>query len=232
MPATRFLGGADFLDLLERAFFVHAVGDGDGLGVIGQRDVFVAQVARGRAHLFDGVFAVRGGAYASADRREYRQSYEFGERVFFGGVDFAEFLAQLGLDVGELQLRIDFLFGLAGDDFAALEGRERVFVERLAHVEGAAAQRHVVLLRAGEIEQGRAEAFLFEQPYVHLQAAGQQEADFVFAVRQASVDSRDISGCVRRRRRYRLACRGRASESPAGPGRRWFRCRGAATCRA
>jgi hypothetical protein len=30
-----FLGGADFLDLREGALFVHAVGYGDGFGVVG-----------------------------------------------------------------------------------------------------------------------------------------------------------------------------------------------------
>ena len=52
---------ANFFDLLERAFLVHAVGDGDGFRMVGQRDVFVAERARGLAHLFDGVLAVRGG---------------------------------------------------------------------------------------------------------------------------------------------------------------------------
>ena len=52
----------------------------------------------------------------------------FGSVSVLGRLDFARVLAQLGLDVSELQLRVDFLFGLAGDHFAALERRQRVFV--------------------------------------------------------------------------------------------------------
>ena len=36
-------------------------------------------------------------------------------------------------------------------------------------------KRDVVLLRAGEIEQRRAEAFLFKQAHIHLQAAAEHE---------------------------------------------------------
>ena len=61
MPATRLFGGVDFLDLLERALFVEAVGDGDGLAVVGEGDVFVAEIARGGGHFLDRVFAVAGG---------------------------------------------------------------------------------------------------------------------------------------------------------------------------
>ena len=117
-----------------------------------------------------------------------RQGDEVGQLPLFGRFDFARHLAQFRLDVGELQLGVDFLFGFAGDDFAALERGERVLVERPAHVVGAAAQRDVVLLRAGEVQQRRAEVFLAQQPQIHLQLAVEQDADFVFAVRERLVD--------------------------------------------
>ena len=55
------LRGADFFDLRERALFVHAVGDGDGFRVVGERDVLVAEIAAGFAHFLDGIVAVGGG---------------------------------------------------------------------------------------------------------------------------------------------------------------------------
>ena len=85
--------------------------------------------------------------------------------------------------------------------FAALERGERVFVERVAHVVGAAAQRDVVFLRAGEIEQRGAEAFLCEEAHVDLHAVGEQEADFVFAVGQHLLDARELQDVLRRWRR-------------------------------
>ena len=87
---------------------------------------------------------------------------ELRQIAVLGGLDFAGHFAQLGFDVGELQLRIDFFLGFARHDSAALESRERVFVQRPAHFVRAAAQSDVVRLRAGEIQERRAEAFLFE----------------------------------------------------------------------
>ena len=66
-------------------------------------------------------------------------------RVRFGGDDFAGVFANLGWNVIEFQLGVDFLFGAAGDAAFRLERRECVFVERVAHVVGAAAQLDVVL---------------------------------------------------------------------------------------
>ena len=99
-------------------------------------------------------------------------------------------LAQFRLDIGEFQLRVNLLFGLARHRSSAFQRGERIFVERPAHVQRAAAQRDVVRLRSREIEQRRAEGFLFEQPHIHLQAVAQQKADFIFAVRERLLDAR------------------------------------------
>ncbi len=107
-----------------------------------------------------------------------------GSFACFGGFDFAAHFAQLRLDVGELELGVDFFFGLAGDAAAAFDRGERVFVERPAHIVGAAAQGDVVFLRAGEIEERGAKTIFVEKAHVHLQPAFEQHADFIFAVRE------------------------------------------------
>ncbi len=71
----------------------------------------------------------------------------------------------------------------------AFQRRQGVFVQREAHVVGAAAQLDVVLFGAGEIEQRRAEAVFLEQAHIDLQAVVEGEADFVLAVRQNLIDA-------------------------------------------
>ncbi len=86
--------------------------------------------------------------------------YELRQFVGFGGFDFAGHFAKFRLDVVEAELGVDFLFGLAGDDFAAFQRGQCVFIQRPAHVEGAAAEGDVVSFGAGEIKQRGAEVFL------------------------------------------------------------------------
>ena len=50
-----------------------------------------------------------------------------GRRVFFGGVNFAEILAQFGRDVVQLQFGVDLFFGFSGDGFFVVELGEAVF---------------------------------------------------------------------------------------------------------
>src|SRR6266581_2770865 len=117
--------------------------------------------------------------------------------VIFGGGDFAGVFPQFGRNEIQLQLRINLFFAASGDALFTLERRERVFVERQPHVVGAAAQRHVVFFRAGEIEQGGAKVFFFEQSNVNLQSVLQREADLVFSVRQRLIDAgkrKDVFG--------------------------------------
>src|SRR6266581_6737443 len=108
--------------------------------------------------------------------------------VVFGGGDFSGILAQFGRNEIQFQFRINLFFAAPGDALFSLERRERVFVERQPHVVGAAAQRHVVLFRAGKIKQGSAKVFFFEQAYVDLQPVLQREADLVFSMRQRLID--------------------------------------------
>ena len=83
----------------EGAFFVEAVGDGDGFGMVGEGDVFVAERARGCGHFFDGIFAVGGGGVHLQIAANVVERDELREALLFGGFDFAGVFAQLGLDV-------------------------------------------------------------------------------------------------------------------------------------
>ena len=115
---------------------------------------------------------------------------EVRETVLLGGFDLAGHFAQLRGDVIEAELGVDFLFGFSGYGLAALQRGQGVFVERPAHFVGAAAEGDVVLLRSGEIEQRGAEIFFAEKAQVDLQAAFEQDADFVSAVGEGLADGR------------------------------------------
>ena len=103
------------------------------------------------------------------------------EGACFRCFDLAGVFAQLWRNPCQLELGVDFLFGFAGDVAGALQSGERVFVEGVAHVVGAAAEGDVVFFGAGEVNQGGAEVLFLEQPDVNLQAADQQKAYFVTA---------------------------------------------------
>ena len=126
-------------------------------------------------------------------------SIRCGQLVMFGGLDLAGILAQLRRDEIELELGVDFLFGRPGDAPPAFQRGQRVFVERPAHLVGAPAQRHVVLFRPGEVEQGSAAIFRLEQAHVHLQARAQPEADLVLTLRQRLRVFRERQNVLRER---------------------------------
>ena len=115
---------------------------------------------------------------------------EPGHFLIFGGLDFAGHFAKFRLDVIEAELGVDFFFGLSRDYLAAFQRGHGVFVQGPAHIEGAAAERDVVGLRAGEIKESCAEVFLCEHTDVYLKSAAEQDADFVFTVREGLIDSR------------------------------------------
>src|SRR5439155_812287 len=98
-------------------------------------------------------------------------------------IDFALILAQFGRDVVELQLCVNLPFGFSCRDFLIVEPRQAVFAERVAHLESALPQSHVVGFRSGEVLHGSAERFRRQQAHVNLHASAQAEADFIFAAR-------------------------------------------------
>ena len=104
-----------------------------------------------------------------------------GQGVGLGGVDFAEIFAQLGRNVVELELGVNFFLGLSGDRFFGVESGQAVLAEGVTHLQGALAQGHIVGLGAGEILHGGAEGFGRQKAHIHLHAAAQAKADFIFA---------------------------------------------------
>ena len=133
------------------ALFVHAVGDGDGFGVVGDGDVFVAARARRCRHLFDGVLAVAfGGVHleVAADVGQLNQARQAppGGRFHFAGA-----FPQLGWNPDQPELLVNFLLGAPGHPLAALEGCERVLVERPAFLPRDTPQLDVVGFGASEV---------------------------------------------------------------------------------
>ena len=104
-----------------------------------------------------------------------------GQGVGRGGVDFAQVFAQLGRNVVELELGVDFFFGFSRDRLFGVERGQAVLAEGVTHLQRALAQGHVVGFRAGEILHGGAEGFGRQKAHVHLHAAAQTKADFVLA---------------------------------------------------
>ena len=126
------------------------------LGVVGDGQHAVAARARGGDHLLERRAPV------ARHRRVHVEVADHApigsrQRAALGGLDLARVLAQHRRDERQAERRVDLLLGLAGDDLAALELGERVLVQRQAARERALAQLDVVALRAGEVEQRRAE---------------------------------------------------------------------------
>ena len=101
--------------------------------------------------------------------------------VVRGGFDFAEVFAHLGRHPVHAQRGVDLFFGGRGHDGAVVEPGQRPLAQRVAHFEGALAQRDVVRLGAGEVLERRAIGFRRKQAHVDLQAVGEMEADLVLA---------------------------------------------------
>jgi len=87
---------------------------------------------------------------------------------FGRGVDLALILAQLGRNPRQVELPVDLFLGCAGHLGLAFELEQAVFVGRVAHLQAARAERDVVLLAAGEVEQRRTVGFGRQRPHVHL----------------------------------------------------------------
>src|SRR5438045_6434028 len=81
------------------------------------------------------------------------------------------------------ELGVDFLLGSSRCDFLIVEPRQAVLAERIAHLERALAQSHIVAFRSGEILHGCAKRLRRQEAHVNLHASAQPETDFIFAAR-------------------------------------------------
>src|SRR5712691_6187436 len=187
-PQILLVSGVDFLDVSRNPFFVQSIRHGDGFRMVGDGNVVVTELPGRFGHFFDRILAVaRRGVHLQV-ALHILEGDQFRKFVVFGGGDFAGVFAQFRRNEIELQFRIDFFLRPAREELFAFQRGQRVFVERVAHLVGATAQRHVVLFRTGKVQKRRAKIFLFEHSNVDLQAVSQRKADFVFAVRQRLVD--------------------------------------------
>ena len=173
--------GANALDVFDRALVVEAVGESQILRMVGDGHVFVAVLFGGCGHFFDGVASVGFDGVHVDVALQVGLGDQIGQSVGLGGVDFAQIFAQLGRNVVELELGVNLFFGFSRDRFFGVECGQAVLAEGVTHFQRALAQGHVVGLGAGEILHGGAEGFRRQQAHVHLHAAAQTKADFVFA---------------------------------------------------
>ena len=92
------VGGAEAFDVFGHAFFVEAVGDRNGFGVVGDGDVFVVEGFGPFSHFLDGIFAIgRGGVHLKI-ALDVAKLDEFGKFVLLGGGNFTAIFAQFGWD--------------------------------------------------------------------------------------------------------------------------------------
>ena len=101
-PMAFLVGSVNLFDVRGHAFFVKAIGDGDGFRMVGDGDVFVPQRSRGFRHFFDGVFAVaRGGMHLQVALHVFEREQVRKFMIFRSG-NFAGVFAQLGRNEIEL----------------------------------------------------------------------------------------------------------------------------------
>ena len=159
MPAAVAVDLAHLPGELDRALLVQAVGHGQRLRVVGDGDVLVAQRARRFGHLFERRAAVGLGGVHVQVAADVFQFHQLRQAALGRGFDFAAVLAQLRRNPGQPQRLVDPGFGFAGHPRVVLRAEQAVLAELQPHPHGARAQGDVVLLAAGEILHGRAEAF-------------------------------------------------------------------------
>ncbi|HVR02095.1 MAG TPA: hypothetical protein VMT47_08190 [Polyangia bacterium] len=176
---------ADLRALVEEGLAAHA--RDRALGVVGHGERAVAARARGGHHLLERGAPIAGHRGVQM-KIAHDGAYRLRQRARLGGLELAGVLAQHGRDEGQAERGIDLLLGLARDDLAALDGRERVLVEGEAAREGALAQLDVVGLRAREVEQRGAELVGRDDAHVDLNAARRDDAGLRVAAPEHTVD--------------------------------------------
>ena len=106
--------------------------------------------------------AVAGGGVHVQVAANVVQLDQLGQLAGGGPVELAAAFADFRRKDGQVQRGVDFFLGAAGDrafPSSSFDAKHAVFVDLQAVVLGHAAQDDVVVLRAGEVLQGRAERF-------------------------------------------------------------------------
>ena len=132
------------------------------------------------------------------------QFHQARQTALGGRFDFAAVLAQLGRNPGQAQRLVDAGFGLGGHQRIVFHAEQAVLAELQPHLDRARADRHVVVLAAGEILHGGAETVRRQRAHVHLQTfAPHLGAGLVLAVAQHLLDARIRDEAVERGRGLR-----------------------------
>ena len=146
---------------------------GDATAVVGQRHVFIAARLRPGCHALDADRAIGPVGMGVQIAANIGDGYQPRQLVCLGERDLAAILAQFRRDIGKAELLVDLFLGGAGDPPFA--GKQAIFVELPVAIVGKAAQRDIVRLGAGEIEQRGAVALFRHGADIDLQAGAQHD---------------------------------------------------------
>lgn len=146
----------DLRVLLEHALGREAAGVEGGLRVVGDSEVAPPAGLGGRGHLGDGRFAVRVLRMAVEHAPDVRGGDQRGERAARPRLDLAAPLAQLGLDVGKAERRVER--ELVGDRDGGIARRAQLVLhDSKATLGGPRAQGRHVVRAAGRAPERNAE---------------------------------------------------------------------------
>ena len=147
-------------------------------GVVGDRQVGVAELHRCLDHLHDGGLAVGGVAVGVQVAANVSERHQLGQLAVAGGFELAAVLAQLGRDRLIAQVAVDLVLVRRAEHLAALD----LLDAPLRHLQparlGLLAHGHVVRLRSGEVLQQVAVRLRRDDAQVHLHARVRHDRGF------------------------------------------------------
>ena len=176
------------LGVRQRPLIIEAVGHGQRLRMVGDRDVFASLLAGAPRHRQDVMAAV------GFRRMHVDVAAQIGERdqprqrACLGGVDLSPQLAERRVDEGEAQRCVQAFLGLASHLVAGDDVEEAIFVQGEPAVQRALAQGDVVRFRAREILQRRPACVRRDQPQIGLESLPQQDARLRLALAEHALD--------------------------------------------
>ena len=162
------LDGSDLRDVSGQLLRVEAAGDPRRGAVVRDRHVLVPARLRRRHERLDRVVAVGGVGVAVQVAAHVAELDEPRELAPRGGLDLARVLAQLGRDPRQADRGVDLLLGRPGHAPGARLAEHAVLVELEPAPDGHLADADVVLLGAGEVDEGGAEARRLDDAQVDL----------------------------------------------------------------
>jgi len=102
---------------------------------------------RGFRHFLNGALSIARRGMHVQIALDIFAAHQVRQAVLLGGFDLTRVFADFRRNEIQLELGVNFFFCAPGDAALALQRGQRVFVQRVAHIVRAAAQRDVVLAR-------------------------------------------------------------------------------------